>query len=222
MSVETKICGIRTPEALEAAVAGGARYVGLVFYPPSPRAVGPVDGAALARLVPTGVRVVGLFVEPTGEVLESVIGQVPMDMVQLHGGESPGRVAEIRRELSLPVMKAIRVAAAADLAGVQDYAAVADRLLFDAKQPANVTALPGGNGMPFDWHILAGRRWDVPWMLSGGLTADNLEEAVRQTGAKAVDVSSGVEDRPGHKDPALIRAFLARAAALGESAPIPN
>lgn len=214
MTLEVKICGIRSPDALEAAVAGGARYVGLVFYPPSPRSVGPVEAAALARHVPTGVRTVGLFVEPDDELLDTVLGQVPLDMIQLHGAETPGRIAEIKRAISAPVMKAIRVATAADLEPVPDYEAVADTLLFDAKPPPNVTALPGGNGVPFDWTILAGRQWARPWMLSGGLTTDNLAESVRTTGATAVDVSSGVEDRPGHKNPELIRAFLERAATL--------
>lgn len=220
MTLEVKICGIRSPDALAAAVEGGARYVGLVFYPPSPRAVGPVEAATLARYVPTGVRTVGLFVEPDDELLDSVLGQVPLDMIQLHGGETPGRVAEIKRAVSAPIMKAIRVALESDLDIVPDYEAVADALLFDAKPPANVTALPGGNGVPFDWTILAGRQWALPWMLSGGLTADNLAASVRTTGATAVDVSSGVEDRPGHKDPALIRAFLQRAASL--DVPIAN
>lgn len=221
MDLEVKICGVRSPDALEAAVSGGARYVGLVFYPPSPRAVGPVEAAALARLVPTGVRTVGLFVEPDDETLDSVLGQVPLDMIQLHGDETPERVAEIRAAVSMPVMKAIRVATVADLDDAAGYEAVADMLLFDARPPDNVTALPGGNGVPFDWTILAGRTWTRPWMLSGGLTADNLAEAVTVTGATAIDVSSGVEDRPGHKDPALVRAFLARAASLRTAAVSP-
>lgn len=221
MSLDVKICGLRSPEALEAAVGGGARYVGLVFYPPSPRAVGPVEAAALARLVPTGVRTVGLFVEPDDALLDAALGQVPLDMIQLHGGETPGRVAEIRAAVSMPVIKAMRVAVPADLDDVADYEAVADVLLFDAKPPPNVTALPGGNGVPFDWTILAGRKWARPWFLSGGLTADNLAESVRTTGATAVDVSSGVEDRPGHKDPELVRAFLRRAAALDNPATSP-
>lgn len=214
MKFEVKICGVRTPEAIDAAAAGGARWLGLVFYPKSPRAVGPAMAAQLARLAPTGLRVVGLFVDPDDETLAAVVGQVPLDLLQLHGTESPGRVAEIRRTYGIPVMKAFRVAIADDLAQVAPYQAVADRLLFDAKPPPNVTALPGGNGLPFDWSILAGRLWTRPWMLSGGLTADNLAEAVAVTGARAVDVSSGVEDRPGHKVPALIAGFLKRAAAL--------
>ncbi len=214
MDLDVKICGIRSPEALEASVTSGARYVGLVFYPPSPRAVGPTEAAALARLAPTGVRTVGLFVEPDDELLDRILSQVPLDVIQLHGAETPGRVAEIKAAISMPVMKAIRVAEARDLVVVPDYEAVADMLLFDAKPPPNVTALPGGNGVPFDWTILAGRQWARPWMLSGGLTAENLAESVHTTGATAVDVSSGVEDRPGHKVPDLITGFLGRAAEL--------
>ncbi|MCB9949312.1 MAG: phosphoribosylanthranilate isomerase [Rhodospirillaceae bacterium] len=214
MKLQVKICGVSTPEAMDAAVDGGARFVGLVFYPRSPRAVSPNLAAQLARVVPTGVRVVGLFVDPDDDRLDEVIGQVPLDLIQLHGHETPARVAAIRSGFNIPAMKAISVAAAEDLDGAAAYDGVADRLLFDAKPPANVTALPGGNGIPFDWALVAGRRWGVPWMLSGGLNADNLAEAVRQAGAAAVDVSSGVEDRPGHKSPELIRRFLEAAAAV--------
>ncbi|HET8726282.1 MAG TPA: phosphoribosylanthranilate isomerase [Alphaproteobacteria bacterium] len=214
MKLSVKICGLSTSEAVDAAVTGGARYVGLVFYARSPRAVDPALAAQLARRVPTGVRTVGLFVEPEDEFLESVVGRVPLDLLQLHGDEEPARVVEIRERYGLPVMKAIRVATRADLARVPEYEETADRLLFDAKPPPNVAALPGGNGLPFDWSVLAGRSWTRPWMLSGGLNRDNLGEAVAATGAEAVDVSSGVEDRPGHKHPDLIRAFLDAAAAL--------
>jgi phosphoribosylanthranilate isomerase len=158
------------------------------------------------------VRTVGLFVEPDDAWLARVVAMVPLDLIQLHGEETPGRVREIRAAWSIPVMTAIRVGEAADLDAVPAQAAVADRLLFDARPPKRVTALPGGNGLPFDWTLLAGRSWPKPWMLSGGLTADNLAEAVSVTGATAVDVSSGVEDRPGHKDVARIRAFMAAAA----------
>jgi len=214
MPIQTKICGINHPDAMEAAVQGGARYVGLVFYERSPRHVPGPTAAQLARLVPTGVRVVGLFVEPDEEYLEHIVTSVPLDMIQLHGEETPGRVAEIRDRYSIEVMKAVKVADAADLDLAASYQDVADRLLFDAKPPKNVAALPGGNGLSFDWTLLAGRTWTRPWMLSGGLTADNLAEAVRATGATAVDVSSGVEDRPGHKDPAKVRDFLRIAAGL--------
>lgn len=214
MTVQAKICGINHPDAMEAAVQGGARYIGLVFYERSPRYVPPPTAAQLARLAPTGVRVVGLFVEPDDEFLERVVTNVPLDMIQLHGEEMPGRVREIRDAYGIEVMKAIKVADAADLDGALAYQDVADRLLFDAKPPRNVAALPGGNGLSFDWTLLAGRTWTKPWMLSGGLTLDNVAEAVRATGATAVDVSSGVEDRPGHKVPGKIRDFLRVTAGL--------
>ncbi|MBP2232184.1 phosphoribosylanthranilate isomerase [Azospirillum agricola] len=214
MTVLTKICGLSEPESLRAAVTGGARYVGFVFYPPSPRAVAPSLAAELARLVPTGVRSVGLFVDPDDEFLEHVVSQVPLDLIQLHGKENPRRIAEVRARYQIPVMKAVKVGGPEDLTAALEFAEVADRLLFDAKPPAKVSALPGGNGIAFDWTLLAGRSWPKPWMLSGGLTPENVAEAVRVTGATELDVSSGVEDRPGHKDPALVRAFLSAAAAL--------
>lgn len=213
MSVPVKICGLSEPETLRAAIEGGARWIGLVFYAPSPRSVAPALAAELARMVPTAVRTVGLFVDPDDAFLDHVVGQVPLDMLQLHGKETPERVAAIRAAFNIPVMKAIKVGGPEDLERAKDYAAVCDRLLFDAKPPAKVAALPGGNGIAFDWTLLTGRTWPKPWMLSGGLTADNVAEAVRTTGAPAVDVSSGVEDRPGHKDAGLIRAFLKTAAA---------
>lgn len=212
MSVAVKICGLSTPEAVDAAVAGGARYVGFVFYPPSPRAVLPARAAELARRVPAGVRTVGLFVDPDDQTLERVLASVPLSMLQLHGGETPARVAEITAARRVPVMKAIRIAAAADVDEAAAYEDVADRLLFDARPPG--ARLPGGNGMPFDWTLLAGRRWRLPWMLGGGLTVENLAEAVAVTGADTVDVSSGVERSPGEKDLDLIRRFLEKAAAL--------
>jgi len=214
MSVPVKICGISEPETLRAAVQGGARWIGLVFYPPSPRSVAPAMAAELARLVPTAVRTVGLFVDPDDDFLEHVVGQVPLDMLQLHGKETPQRVAAIKAAFHIPVMKAIKVGGPEDLERAAEHAQVCDRLLFDAKPPAKVAALPGGNGIAFDWTLLTGRSWSKPWMLSGGLNAGNVAEAVRTTGAPAVDVSSGVEDRPGHKDLALIRAFLETAARL--------
>ena len=214
MRLEVKICGVRTPEAIAAATAGGARFVGLVFFTRSPRCVATTLAAELARCVPTALRLVGLFVDPDDEELERVVSHVPLDMLQLHGGEAPERVAAVRRGLGLPVMKAIRVGEAADLDAAEAYQDVADRLLFDARPPANVGALPGGTGLAFDWTLLAGRRWRRPWMLAGGLNTDNLVEAVRISGAHAVDVSTGVEDRPGHKSVKRIAAFLNAAATL--------
>ncbi|EWY37589.1 N-(5'-phosphoribosyl)anthranilate isomerase [Skermanella stibiiresistens SB22] len=208
MTVQVKICGVGHPGAVQAAVKGGARYIGLVFYDRSPRHVAPPLAAELARMVPTGVRTVGLFVDPSNEYLEHVVSQVPLDLIQLHGDESPARVAEIKAAFSMPVMKAIKVSSVADLDVVDAYAEVADRLLFDAKPPAKVSALPGGNGIAFDWTILTGRTWSKPWMLSGGLTIANVAEAIAISGAQSIDVSSGVEDRPGHKDPDLILDFL--------------
>ena len=207
MSVKAKICGIRTPEAMQAALEGGARYVGLVFFPRSPRHVSVATAADLSRMVRTGTRVVGLFVDPTDELLDDVTGQVPLDLIQLHGSETPERVAAIRARFNLPVMKAFKVAEPADLDAVRPYEPVTDLLLFDAKPPKGAV-LPGGNGVAFDWSLLAGRVWGKPWMLSGGLDPANVAEAIRATGATAVDVSSGVEDAPGVKSPQRIRAFL--------------
>ena len=214
LSIDVKICGIRTPEALRAAADGGARAVGFVFYPPSPRALTPDIAANLARMLPTGVRSVGLFVDASDDLIADVTARVPLDMLQLHGDETPRRVAEIRGRFGTPVMKAIRVATADDLAPLPDYEAVADWILFDAKPPKHVSSLPGGTGIAFDWQLLQRVKVTRPWMLSGGLTAANLAEAVSLTGARMVDVSSGVEDRPGEKSVARIREFLAAAALL--------
>ena len=215
MAVMVKICGVNSKEAAMAAAEGGAALVGLVFYPPSPRHLTPAQAADIAAALPPAVDRVGLFVDAGDEAIEAVLAQVPLDMLQLHGGESVARTAAVRARFALPVMKAIAVAGEGDLAAADSFAAVADRLLFDAKPPKTMEgALPGGNALALDWELLAGRDWPRPWMLSGGLTLENLAEAVRISGARAVDVSSGVEDRRGHKDPARIRAFLAAAARL--------
>ncbi len=214
MGVEVKICGLRTPETVRVAVEGGARAIGFVFYPPSPRALGPEAAAQLARLLPTSTRAVGLFVDPTDDEIEPVVARVPLDMLQLHGNEPPRRVAEVRSRFNIPVMKAIRVATAADLAPLGDYESTADWILFDAKPPAKVATLPGGTGIAFDWRLVKGVTLAKPWMLAGGLTPENLAEAVTESGATRVDVSSGVEDRPGVKSPERIQAFLAAAAVL--------
>jgi phosphoribosylanthranilate isomerase len=199
---------------LHAAIEGKARAVGFVFYPPSPRALTPDIAADLARMLPTGIRAVGLFVDAHDEQIAAVTGRVPLDMLQLHGDETPRRVADIRGRFGIPVMKAIRVATADDLVPLRDYEAVADWILFDAKPPKHVTALPGGTGIAFDWQLLRGVMVAKPWMLSGGLTAANLAEAVSLTGARMVDVSSGVEDRPGFKSVERTREFLTAAARL--------
>jgi len=214
MSIEAKICGLATEAAVAAAVEGGAGYVGFVFYPPSPRSVRPERAGRLCLAVPSSIRRVALFVDADDAAIEAVLAAAPIDILQFHGGESPSRVAEARRRFDRPVMKAIAIAGDADVASAARYEEVADRLLFDAKPPRRADALPGGNGFAFDWRLIAGRKWRVPWMLSGGLTPDILPEAVRISGATAVDVSTGVETRPGVKDPDKIRAFLAVARGL--------
>ena len=214
MSVAAKICGLSSEAAVAAAVEGGAAYLGFVFYPPSPRAVSPARAAALCAAVPSGVLRVGLFVDADDALIRAVLDAAPIDILQFHGRETPDRVAEIKLRFHRLVMKVIAVAAPQDVLAAARYDAVADMLLFDAKPPRREDALPGGNGLAFDWHLIAGYQWRRPWMLSGGLTAALLPEAVRISGARAVDVSSGVERRPGDKDPDKIRAFLAVARTL--------
>jgi phosphoribosylanthranilate isomerase len=215
MTVQVKICGISTPAAMTAAVEGGAAFVGLVFYPPSPRAVTPSQAAPLAALVPPGIVKTGLLVDAEDATIEAILKEVPLDLLQLHGGESPQRVAAIKRRFGLPVMKVVKLRQEGDLEAAQSFLAVADRLLFDAKPPAEMTAaLPGGNAVAFDWTLLSGRRWPLPWMMAGGLTSQNVAQAVAVSGAPAIDVSSGVEDAPGKKNPQKIAAFLAAARAL--------
>ena len=206
MSISIKFCGLSQPADIAAAAEAGARYVGFVFFPKSPRAVSLTQARDLALAVPVGVAKVGLVVDPEDGFLDQLLAEVPLDILQLHGHETPIRVAEIRARTGLPVMKAIGIADADDLGQIADYAAVSDQLLIDAKPPKNAD-LPGGNGLSFDWRLLAGRRWPVPWMLAGGLTPDNVRLAVQMTGAQQVDVSSGVESRAGVKDPTLIHAF---------------
>jgi phosphoribosylanthranilate isomerase len=213
MTVAAKICGLSSEAAVAAAVEGGAAYLGFVFYPPSPRAVSPARAAALCAAVPVGVRRVGSFVDAADEAIGAVLDVAPLDILQFHGHESPERVAEVKRRFDRPVMKAIAVAAPEDVLAAAVYEEVADLLLFDAK-PRRADALPGGNGLAFDWRLIAGHQWRRPWMLSGGLTTELLAEAVRISGATAVDVSSGVERRPGDKDPDKIREFLKVARAL--------
>lgn len=212
MTPAVKICGLTEPAGVAAAVEAGARYVGFVFFPKSPRHVTADQAAALAATVPLGVAKVGLFVNPDDALLQEVLARVPLDIIQLHGQETPARVAQIRQLAGLPVMKAVGVAEPRDLDALWDYGLVADMLLIDAKPPKNA-ALPGGNGLAFDWRLLAGRQILKPWLLAGGLTPDNVSQALRLTRAQGVDVSSGVESAPGVKDPELIRRFIARATA---------
>jgi phosphoribosylanthranilate isomerase len=214
MSVAAKICGLSSEATVEAAIAGGAGYVGFVFYPPSPRAVTSVRAAALSALVPEAVQRVALFVDADDAAIAEIVAAVPIDILQFHGGETPARVAEARLRFGVKIMKAISVAGVEDVDAASRYEGVADLLLFDAKPPRRADTLPGGNGLAFDWRLIAGREWRLPWMLSGGLTAALLPEAVRISGATMVDVSSGVERKPGDKDPDKIREFLAVAARL--------
>ncbi|UWQ95195.1 phosphoribosylanthranilate isomerase [Rhodobacteraceae bacterium M385] len=205
--VSIKFCGLSRREDVDAAAQAGARYVGFVFFPKSPRNVSVAQARALALEVPVGIAKVALVVNADDAMLDEIVDQVPLDMLQLHGGETPERVAEIRARYGLPVMKAIAVAEAGDLAVIDTYAEVADQLLIDAKKPKG-SDLPGGNGVTFDWSLLAGRKyWTVPWMLAGGLTADNVAEAVRITGARQVDLSSAIESAPGVKDAEKMAAF---------------
>jgi Phosphoribosylanthranilate isomerase len=208
-AVAVKICGLNDEESIDAAIEAGADYIGLVFFAKSPRAVDAERAAELTQFI-EGVQKVGLFVDPDDSLLDEVLTHVRLDLLQFHGSETPGRLARIRDEYGVPVMKVIPLAEAADLAAAEPFHGVADQLLFDARPPRGA-ALPGGNAQSFDWSILKGFRSPVPWMLAGGLTAANVAEAIRATGAKAVDVSSGVESSPGVKDPEKIRAFIAAA-----------
>jgi phosphoribosylanthranilate isomerase len=210
MTTRVKICGLREPANVAVAAEAGAAYIGLVFFEKSPRHVSIAEARNLALEVPPGVAKVALVVNASDEELGAILDRVPLDMLQLHGRETPARVAEIRARFGLPVMKALGVAEASDLAVLPDYEAVADQILLDAKAPKGA-ALPGGNGLAFDWRLVAGQVFEKPWMLAGGLTPDNVAEAIARTGARQVDVSSGVESAPGVKDPALIRAFIAAA-----------
>ncbi|NHM20685.1 phosphoribosylanthranilate isomerase [Tritonibacter mobilis] len=212
--IRVKICGMKTRADMEAAASAGAAYVGLNFFAKSARSVSIAQAAALASDAPVGLAKVGLVVNPTDADLDAITGSVPLDMIQLHGQESVERVAEIKSRYGLPVMKVIGVAEAADLAPIDLYAQVADQIMIDAKAPKGAK-LPGGNGVTFDWQLLAGKKyWQAPWMLAGGLTPENVAEAIRKTGARQVDVASGVETAPAQKDADLMRAFVEAAQAV--------
>ena len=210
--VAVKVCGITEPRGLDAAISAGARYIGFVFFPPSPRHLNTDAARLLALAVPPGVVKVGLFVDAADSEVDQVLERVPLDMLQLHGHETPERLQELRARTGLPIMKALGLATKDDLAALDIWSRVADQILVDARPPADAP-LPGGNGLAFDWRLLEGRRWSLPWMLAGGLTPDNVAEAIARTRARQVDVSSGVEATPGLKDAARIRTFLAAARA---------
>ena len=200
-----KICGIGTTVALEAAIAARADHVGFVFYPPSPRHLALHDAAGLAERAGDRIGKVGLFVDADEGTIGEAVAAAQLDAIQLHGGETPVQAARLRARFGLPVWKALPVATRDDLRGMADYSGAADLILFDAKTPRG--ALPGGMGLAFDWNLLSGYRGSLPWGLAGGLSADNVAEAVRITGAPLVDTSSGVESAPGVKDVDKIAAF---------------
>jgi phosphoribosylanthranilate isomerase len=205
--IRVKICGLTRPEDVSAVADAGAAYAGFVFFPKSPRNVTIEQARHLAVEVPVGVAKVALVVNADDALLDAITAAVPLDILQLHGSESPERVTEIRSRYGLPVMKAVGVADQEDVAALDVYAEVADQILVDAKPPKNAD-LPGGNGVSFDWRLISARRWTKPWMLAGGLTPANVAEAIALTGTQQVDVSSGVESAPGIKDAGVIREFV--------------
>ncbi|MDD9877049.1 MAG: phosphoribosylanthranilate isomerase [Magnetovibrio sp.] len=208
MSVRAKICGLTSEGMVDAAVEAGAAMTGFVFFPASPRALTPERAAALAARVPAGVTKVALSVDADDALLAEIVEAIDPGLLQLHGDETPERVAEIREAFGVPVMKVIAIAGPDDVARARTYERVADMLMFDAKPPKDATR-PGGNALAFDWQLIRAETWEKPWILAGGLTPENVAEAVRVSGALAVDVSSGVEDAPGVKNARKIRAFLA-------------
>ncbi len=205
--IRVKICGLRDAGTIKAAADAGAVYIGLNFFPKSPRSVTIAEAAALAIDAPAGLTKVGLVVNADDATLDAIVADVPLDMLQLHGAESPERVAAVKARYGLPVMKVVGVAGPDDLAAIDRYINVADQILVDAKPPKGAD-LPGGNGLTFDWDLLAGRRWPLPWMLAGGLTAENVKDAITRTGAQQVDTASGVETAPGKKDAGMIARFV--------------
>ena len=212
MTTEVKICGLRSEAGLEAALAAGADYVGFVFFARSPRNIAPAAARMLANKARGRAKIVALLVDPDDALLSEVVSVVDPDIIQLHGSETPARVGEVAQRFRKPVLKAVAIANAADVEAALAYAGKADRILFDAKPvPGAQAALPGGNGVAFDWRALSTLDGRIDFMLAGGLTPENVAAAVRLTGASAVDVSSGVESRPGEKDPDLIRRFISAA-----------
>ncbi|RKF16469.1 phosphoribosylanthranilate isomerase [Roseovarius spongiae] len=208
--IRIKMCGLTRPNDIADAVRAGAGYVGFNFFARSPRYIAPEIARALALETPEGVAKVSLTVDADDAALDALTAVVPLDMLQLHGSESPERVAAIKARYGLPVMKVIGISDTADLALIDAYALVADQLLVDAKPPKGADR-PGGNATAFDWGLIAGRRWSVPWMLAGGLTPANVAEAIRATGARQLDVASGIESAPGVKDAALMQEFAGAA-----------
>jgi len=207
MSLDIKICGLKTAAALAAALTGGASHVGFIFFPRSPRNVEPVEAGQLRQASRGRAIAVAVTVDADDHALDRIVAAMQPDMLQLHGSESPERVAAVKARYRLPVMKVLSIRSAADLDAVASYRGIADRLMFDAKPPAG-SQLPGGNGVSFDWRLLAGLDADVDYMLSGGLSAANIGQALRLANPPGIDISSGVESAPGVKEPALIEAFF--------------
>ena len=209
MTVEVKICGLDRPETVDGAVNAGAEMLGFVFYPPSPRNLTASAASRLTNRVPASVKRVGLFVDPTDEMITTVLNQNVLDLIQLHGNEPPERVAEIKDITSLKVIKVLKVTDIRDLKYVSKNQGVAEWLMFDALAPKDMKgALPGGNALSFDWNILARANIQTPWILAGGLNLENVKEAMSTSGAKVVDVSSGVEKQPGVKCVEKIKSFI--------------
>jgi len=207
-SVKVKICGLTREADMLAVAKAGVSYAGLVFFAKSPRNLGLAQARDLALAAPPGLAKVALTVDADDDMLDAILHEVPLDMLQLHGRETPQRVSALKARYGLPVMKALGIADAEDLHKIDLYAGVADQLLIDAKPPTG-SALPGGNGLAFDWRLLQARKyWALPWMLAGGLSAQNVAQAVQLTGARQIDLSSGVESAPGLKDADQIAAFM--------------
>lgn len=205
--IKFKFCGLRSEQAVLDAAEAGANYIGLNFFAKSPRYVAHDLARDLALATPIGVAKVGLVVNADDVTLDAILNRVPLDMIQLHGKETPERVAEIKDRYGLPVIKAVGIAVQEDLTALESFLTVADQILVDAKAPSGAD-LPGGNGLSFDWKLIAGRRWPIPWLLAGGLTSETAKLAIEMTGTNQLDVSSGIESSPGVKDAEKMRAFV--------------
>lgn len=215
MTLDIKICGLKTDEALAAALAGGASHVGFIFFAKSPRNIAPAEAGRLRKAAAGRAKAVAVTVDADDTTLDAIVAGMAPDMLQLHGSETPERVAAVKARYHLPVMKAFSVREKADLAAIEPYRGIADRFLFDAKPPKGAE-LPGGNGVPFDWRVLATLDPEVDYMLSGGLNAENIGEALHLVTPAGIDISSGVESAPGIKDVALIEAFFRAVRAAGK------
>jgi len=212
MALKVKICGLTRPEDVALACRHGAAFLGFIFYPPSPRALAPAAAGALMREAARGVARVGIFVDAEDSWIDAVLAEAPVDILQLHGAETPERCAALKARTGCRIVKAVAVAEAGDVARHEPYLGSADMILFDARPPREAGAIPGGNGLRFDWRLLERAAIGLPWLLAGGIHAGNIEAAVRLTGARMVDVSSGVEAAPGRKDPAKLKELLDKAA----------